>query len=131
MSGSPKKPLENRGVTGVPPVAGRFRRGQSGNPGGRPKGLRSLIQRVVGHDGEKLVEFWALVAFADDAEVQRRLGTDQAPRWQDRMAALEELANRGFGRPAPSLDQESSGVGIVVTWQGAGDDDGDDGDGDE
>ena len=44
-----------------------------------------------------------------------KLGTKQPPRWQDRIAALQELADRGFGRPTQSLEHEHIG-GIVLTW---------------
>ena len=113
----PKKSgrTENRRGTGGGFAATRFKPGQSGNPGGRPKGLRSLIQKRIGADGQKLVEFWELVAFGEDAEVKARLGTKTPPRWQDRMTALQELADRGFGRPQQSLEHEHTG-GIVLSW---------------
>ena len=106
---------QNKSRSGRGPEATRFKPGQSGNPGGRPHGLRSLIQKRVGKDGQKLVEAWCLLAFSDDAEVMAKLGTKQPPRWQDRIAALQELADRGFGRPTQTLEHDHGG-GIVLTW---------------
>jgi hypothetical protein len=106
---------ESRRPTGQGSQATQFRKGQSGNPGGRPKGLTAYIKTLVGDNGERLAEFWALIAFADDAEVKKRLGTKTGPRLQDRMAAAEQLASRGFGRPTVLVDAELSG-GIELTW---------------
>jgi hypothetical protein len=89
--------------------------GQSGNPGGRPKGVRSLIQRQVGENAEKLVEAWQLIAFGDDAAIKAKLGIETPPRWQDRMDALKELADRGFGRPVQGLEHDIVG-GLVISW---------------
>jgi hypothetical protein len=106
---------QNRSRPGKGRAGTQFRPGQSGNPGGRPKGIRELIQKRVGNDAAKLVDLWCLVAFGDDAEVKARLGASHPPRWQDRMAALQELADRGFGRPTQGLEHEHTG-GFVISW---------------
>ena len=63
-----------------------FPPGQSGNPGGRPKGVRCLIRSKVGENAEQLVDYWLLIALGSDAEVKKTLGVTSPPRWQEAMA---------------------------------------------
>jgi hypothetical protein len=46
--------ISNAGY-GRPPVAGRFKAGQSGNPGGRPKGSKNLRTLIKEEGGKKVV----------------------------------------------------------------------------
>src|SRR5690348_16391946 len=74
-------------------VRGRpFPPGQSGNPGGRPRGLVAAI-RAQTRDGEELVRFMLSV-------LRGRLA---GARLRDRMAAAEWPADRGFGRPVQAV----------------------------
>ena len=74
-------------------VRGRpFQPGQSGNPGGRPRGLVAAI-RAQTRDGEELVRFMLAVL----------RGRVPGSRLRDRMAAAEWLADRGFGRPVQAV----------------------------
>lgn len=66
-----------------------FRPGQSGNPGGRPKGLAALIRQQTG-DGAELVGFALKVLRS----------SRQDPRL--RLQACEWLADRGFGKAVQS-----------------------------
>jgi len=66
----------------------RFAPGQSGNPGGRPKGLQRATRELVGDDGISLAKFW--VAMMENGEVP----------WNTRMAASMALAERGWGKAA-------------------------------
>jgi len=79
-------------------LTGRFLAGQSGNPGGRPKGFREQI-KVSTADGNELVE------------VVLGVLRDQNASNRERMEAATWLADRGFGKPAPVRDDNPLGIG--------------------
>ena len=81
--------VQNNGGTTAGGVTGNgFRRGRSGNPGGRPKGLARAARDRVGDDGLAIVEFW--IVTMNDAEA----------KMSDRLEASRLLADRGWGKPA-------------------------------
>ena len=85
---------ENSAIT----APGRpFPVGLSGNPGGRPKGLASLVRAQTG-DGAELVEFMLGVL----------RGKRKAPL-RLRMEAAAWLADRGFGKAAQPVTGEDGG----------------------
>jgi len=71
-----------------------FRPGQSGNPGGRPKGLAKATRELVGEDGMKLVELWWDIA------------RDETRRDSDRLEASKLLADRGWGKAPAYMPME-------------------------
>jgi hypothetical protein len=74
-------------------VTGRgFLPGQSGNPGGRPKGLGRRVRELVGGDGHAIAEYMFTVL------------SDTTERTADRMEAAKWLADRGFGKAALVVD---------------------------
>src|SRR3954471_2361214 len=80
---------ENRGETGAntPPEGRRFRPGESGNRGGRPKGLARKARELAGEDGSTALMFLASV-MADKDEATK-----------ERILAARLLLERGWGKP--------------------------------
>jgi len=87
--------------------AGRFQKGVSGNPGGRP--------REVGE-----IRDLARVHTADAIEALRGIAVDQTAPASARVAASEALLNRAWGRPnlGISAEGEAEPVEFVVRWAG-------------
>lgn len=76
------------------PVGRVFVRGHSGNPRGRPKGIKAAAQRRVGENGEKAIDaIWRIAS--------NPLNSDRL-----RLEALTVLLDRGFGRPAQTMAVE-------------------------
>jgi len=65
-----------------------FVKGQSGNPGGRPKEIRALKELAREHTPEAIEELARLSLHA------RQEST--------RLAAIRELLDRGYGKPVPA-----------------------------
>jgi hypothetical protein len=73
------------GVTGA-----GFVPGQSGNPGGKPKGIARTVREVCGGSPLRLAQ--GLLEIAEDPKARDR----------DRIAAYSELLDRGWGK-APAF----------------------------
>jgi len=87
--------------------SGRWPRGVSGNPGGRPQGLAKATRELVGEDGMKLVEFWLSIM------------EDPMRRDSDRLEASRLLADRGWGKAAVYEPLEGDPLDLAAMEQAA------------
>jgi len=81
---------ENKSHNKNPTGKGGFKKGKSGNPGGRPKGMASYIRSIT-KDGKLMADFWLDVMLAR--------GEFKGADTRDRLTATKELADRGVGKP--------------------------------
>jgi hypothetical protein len=84
--------------------SGRWPRGTSGNPGGRPRSLAKATRALVGEDGMALAQLWWDIA------------RDETRRDRDRLEASKLLADRGWGKAAVSPSRRAT-RSIGATWR--------------
>lgn len=83
-----------------------FKKGQSGNPGGRPRGIREELYRRYGTDGKKLIE------------ILDKLSQSRNPKIQ--LQATELLLAYMVGKPTQAVNMDVTGD-ILLRWQGTDD----------
>jgi hypothetical protein len=86
-----------------PATSGSFKRGQSGNPGGRPKALMEVIELARSHTRE------AISALADIVR-----NGDAPPSAQ--VAAATALLDRGWGKPVQPSELSGPGGTPLQTY---------------
>jgi hypothetical protein len=90
----------------------QFRPGQANNPRGRTPGVAAAIKQLVGESGEKLWQAWSVVAFGDDAAAEKVLGKRVKIGIGDKMKALAELRDSGFGRPMQTMQTDAGAIAV-------------------
>lgn len=92
-------PAENSNPT----APGRpFKPGQSGNPGGRPKGLAAQIRDAT-KDGQEIVEFY-LQVFRGNHDLSEK----------HQMDAASWLADRAYGKAVQALEHSGPEGGALT-----------------
>lgn len=79
---------------------GRFVKGQTGNAGGRPKGLAERA-RAATRDGADIITFYVKIA------------NDESVKVELRMEAFAWLADRGWGKAVQSLEHSGPEGGVL------------------
>lgn len=88
-------------MAGGKPGNPNWKKGVSGNPGGRPAGCAAWCQKQFGKNGEKLWQ--AFYAIATDPKANHTV----------RLDAYRELANRGFGKPTEQ-HEHTMPEGVII-----------------
>ena len=88
--------------------AGRFQKGVSGNPGGRPREIGEIKELARAHT-------------ADAMAALHSIAVDLTAPASARVAASEALLNRAWGRPSLAIgtEGESEPLELIVSWRGA------------
>ena len=82
-----------KGKSPLPPVEHRFKKGQSGNPSGRPKKTPAdyLTEKARAHADEAIGTYLSC------------LQAEEAP-WPAKVSAATEILNRGYGKAKQEMD---------------------------
>jgi len=99
---------EERRPDGLP-VGQRFKPGRSGNPAGRPKSLRALLDAVI--SDQELVELAARIARGEPRKDARGRGS-RRPKDRDQIDAIRWIADRKWGR-VPLADEEGPQPDVI------------------
>jgi hypothetical protein len=113
MGAKRKTPPQDGGGNGNHGADGRFVEGNRANPGGHPKVLRELRERIR-ERGLDLVEKLFAIAWAEPRiEKRGRRNVVVGPTHLERIQAIKLLMAYGYGRPTLAVEVSGPGGGPV------------------
>ena len=99
--------MGNNAENSTKTVVGRpFLPGQTGNPGGRPKGMSAYVRETT-DGGREMVDLMVQVMRGETINGMK-------PKIKDQMDAAGWLADRAIGKPVAMLDSRSMNVDIEL-----------------
>jgi len=121
------KPVKNYSVGyGQPPVESRFKKGQSGNPTGRPKGtpnlstvlLKTLSERVIVNENGKRKSISKMQAFVKQMVNQAASGDLRAAsQVAELVKSTEQNAERNPQEKGPNELDKKTILNLLKRWE--------------
>lgn len=112
MAKKPKRKMSPRSLANLR----SWKPGQSGNPGGRSKGIMAFVKERCGESGERLILALEAIALGNAEDHKRVFGVKRALHvtTRDRISALQELLDRGFGRAIQSMEVNTTATPLFA-----------------
>lgn len=96
-----------------PPPGRPFPKGQSGNPGGRPKGLYALLDAIISEsEWRRIMEVQKVIAMCD-GEMCAQLGLE-IPTTKEVTEAAKFLTERRYGKAPQTVEVTGDDGGPLV-----------------
>lgn len=96
-----------------------FKKGQSGNPGGRQKGLGKIRDEFQKYSPEALYLYRMAIwggKVPPEGTPPAEIPIKSDIPWPARLAGANELMNRGYGKPAQTVEVDVNDKRDITDW---------------